>query len=156
MPEGGAGCVAAVGRSAVEGQLRSTTKATVAKARSLRRKMSPPEAALWQVLKTRPAGLKFRRQHPVGPFVLDFYCPSAKLAIEIDGVSHDMGDNPERDERRDAWLKECGFKMLRIPAADLYGDIEPAVRLILAYCCAESPSTVLRTVPLPTASPQGG
>ena len=67
--------------------MRSTTKATVEKARALRPEMSPPEAALWQVLRTRPEGVKFRRQHPVGPFVVDFYCPSAKLVVEIDGIS---------------------------------------------------------------------
>src|SRR5687768_3280166 len=98
--------------------MRSTTKATVEKARTLRRAMTRPEARLWQFLRTRPAGLKFRRQHPVGPYVLDFYCPQARLAIEVDGVAHDMGDMPVRDERCDAWLKERGLRILRIPAAD--------------------------------------
>ena len=70
--------------------MRSTTKATVAMARSLRRTMSKPEACLWQVLRTRPAGLKFRRQHPLGPYVLDFYCPIARLGIEVDGRVHEM------------------------------------------------------------------
>ncbi len=114
--------------------MRATTKDTVAKARALRRAMSPPEARLWQALRGRPEGLKFRRQHPVGPFVLDFYCPKAKLGIEVDGEVHGMGGNPERDQARDAWFEERGFRMLRIPAADLFGDIEPAVRLILSCC----------------------
>ncbi len=112
--------------------MRGTTKATVAKARGLRRTMSRPEARLWQVLRTRPDGLKFRRQHPVGPYVVDFYCPSAKLAVEIDGVAHGMGEIPARDAVRDAWLRERGFRLCRIPARHLYGDIEPAVNLILA------------------------
>jgi very-short-patch-repair endonuclease len=112
--------------------MRSTTKATVAKARALRRTMSRPEARLWQVLRTRPDGLKFRRQHPVGPYVLDFYCPSAKLAIEVDGIAHEMGDSLGRDAARDNWLRERGFRLCRIPARHLYGDIEPAVTLILA------------------------
>jgi very-short-patch-repair endonuclease len=114
--------------------MRSTTKATVEKARALRPEMSPPEAALWQVLRTRPEGVKFRRQHPVGPFVVDFYCPSAKLVVEIDGIVHEMGDNPERDEERDQWLEEHGFRILRIMARELYRDVEPAVRLILTHC----------------------
>jgi very-short-patch-repair endonuclease len=96
--------------------------------------MSPPEAALWRVLRIRPDGIKFRRQHPVGPFVVDFYCPSAKLVVEIDGEVHDMGDKPERDEDRDRWLEEYGFRVLRIPARDLAGDIEPTVRMILSRC----------------------
>jgi very-short-patch-repair endonuclease len=54
--------------------MRQTTKKTVAKARVLRRAMTPPEIRLWQILRTRPAGLKFRHQHPAGPYVLDFLC----------------------------------------------------------------------------------
>jgi very-short-patch-repair endonuclease len=114
--------------------MRSTSKKTVERARKLRRQLSPPEAALWQALRTRPAGLKFRRQHPLGPFAIDFYCPSAKLVIEIDGEVHGMGDNPERDEDRDEWLGQHRFRILRIPAHELRGDIEPAVRLIVAAC----------------------
>ena len=60
---------------------------TVLNARTLRRAMTRPEVLLWQVLRERPNGLRFRRQHPVGPFVLDFYCPAARLAIEVDGMS---------------------------------------------------------------------
>lgn len=71
--------------------MRQTTKATVAKARKLRRAMAPPEARLWQTLRTRPDGLKFRHQHPAGPYVLDFYCAARKLGIEIDGIAH-MGE----------------------------------------------------------------
>ena len=96
--------------------------------------MTPPEAALWQVLRTRPDGIKFRRQHPLGPFIVDFYCPLAKLVIEIDGEVHDMGHNPARDEYRDRSLEERGFRILRIPARELAGDVEPAVRSILAHC----------------------
>ena len=112
--------------------MRGTTRATVAKARALRRVMSRPEARLWEVLRTRPDGLKFRRQHPVGPYILDFYCPAAKLAIEVDGEAHGMGENPARDSGRDEWLQERGLRICRIPARHLYGDIEPAVKLILA------------------------
>ena len=111
--------------------MRQTTRATVAKARKLRREMSPPEAILWQVLRERPEGLKFRRQHPVGPFVADFYCPSRKLIVEVDGMAHAMGDTPERDERRDGWLREHGFRVVRIPAADVLNDPEAALNFIL-------------------------
>jgi very-short-patch-repair endonuclease len=64
----------------------------------------------------RPA---FRRQHPVGPYVLDFYCAKAQLAVEIDGIGHDMGSRPQRDLQRDAWLKERGITVVRIAASDL-------------------------------------
>jgi very-short-patch-repair endonuclease len=116
------------------GALRQTTKATVAKARALRRTLSPAEARLWQLLRTRPDGLKFRKQHPAGPYVLDFYCPAAKLAVEIDGVAHEMGDNPARDARRDAWLRERGFRVLRIAAFEVKADAGAVVQHILNAC----------------------
>ena len=73
------------------------------KARRLRRTLSAPEARLWSRLRARLPGKPiFRRQHPLGPYVLDFYCTTAHLAIEIDGISHDMGERPALDERRNA------------------------------------------------------
>jgi very-short-patch-repair endonuclease len=90
------------------------SRKSVENARSLRRELTPPEAKLRTYLRTRPLGLKFRRQHPIGIFSLDFYCASVKLAIEIDGVAHDMGDNPARDIVRDAWVAEQGVRTLRI------------------------------------------
>jgi very-short-patch-repair endonuclease len=88
----------------------------------LRREMSPPEIYLWQHFRQKADGIKIRRQHPFGPYILDFYCPQAKLAIEIDGIAHDMGDNPARDMRRDAHLKESGIDTVRILAADVMKD----------------------------------
>ena len=73
----------------------------------------------------------FRRQHPIGPYVLDFYCAKARLAVEIDGVSHDMGDRPQRDIRRDAWLKVHGVTVMRIPAAELTYGIDEAADAIV-------------------------
>jgi very-short-patch-repair endonuclease len=114
--------------------MRQTTKAIVAKARALRRTMSPSEIALWQMLRTRPAGLKFRHQHPAGPFVLDFYCAAKKLVIEIDGIAHDMGDNPKRDERRDAWLSAKGYRVMRIAAGEVHCNAEGVLQHILNAC----------------------
>ncbi|HWT13025.1 MAG TPA: endonuclease domain-containing protein [Allosphingosinicella sp.] len=114
--------------------MRQTTKATVARARALRRSMSPPEARLWQLLRTRPDGRKFRKQHPAGPYVLDFYCASAKLAVEIDGAAHDMGANPVRDEKRDAWLRDAGYRVVRIPAAEVKADLQAVLQHILNHC----------------------
>jgi very-short-patch-repair endonuclease len=114
--------------------MRQTTKATVAKARKLRRTMTPPEVGLWRILRTRPAGLKFRHQHPAGPYVLDFYCAAAKLAIEIDGLAHEMGDNPARDERRDQWLRNRGYRVLRVVATELRDNAEGVLQHILNAC----------------------
>ncbi len=69
----------------------------------------------------------FRRQHPVGPYVLDFYCAKARLAVEIDGLSHELGDRPERDARRDAWLNAEGIRVMRIPAVEVGRRIDDVV-----------------------------
>jgi very-short-patch-repair endonuclease len=82
--------------------------------------MSAPQARLWARLRQRsPEQPTFRRQHPIGPYVLDFYCAKARLAIEIDGMSHDMGTGPQHDLRRDAWLKAHGVTVIRIAAKEI-------------------------------------
>ena len=89
-----------------------------------------PEGLLWRELRQAP-GIKFRRQHPIGPYVLDFYCASAKMCIEIDGRSHDMGDRPALDEKRDIWLREQGICVERIDASEvLAAPAEVADRLV--------------------------
>jgi very-short-patch-repair endonuclease len=60
----------------------------------------------------------FRRQHPIGRYVLDFYCAEARLAVEIDGMSHDLGDRPQRDASREAWLKARGLTVMRVAASE--------------------------------------
>jgi very-short-patch-repair endonuclease len=102
-------------------------------AKKLRREMSPPEVILWQNLRGgRLEGLRFRRQHPMGVYVLDFYCHAAKLAVEVDGAHHTMGDNPSRDLERDAWFAVRGIETLRIPAIDVLTDPSGPLALILA------------------------
>ena len=104
---------------------------TVLRARALRRDMTLPERMLWQQLRKRPGGFKFRRQHPLGRFIVDFYCPAARLIIEVDGMSHEMGTNPERDERRDHWLRDQGLQMLRIRAVDVLMRLDSVVAAII-------------------------
>ena len=107
---------------------------TVGNAQRLRRKLTVQEARLWNRLRTRlPDQPIFRHQHPIGPYVLDFYCPKAHLAIEIDGISHDMGNRPQHDERRDAWLKKHGVTVMRIPAAELNRNIDEAADAIVRF-----------------------
>jgi very-short-patch-repair endonuclease len=106
------------------------TNEMVLRARTLRRTMSPPEARLWQILRGRPDGLKFRHQHPMGRYILDFYCAAIRLNVEVDGDSHDMGDNPAADERRDAWLRRQGITVLRFMAADVMRDVESVLTAI--------------------------
>ena len=113
--------------------MAQTTRITILRARQLRQHMSLPEVMLWQILRKKPLGIKFRRQHPFGSYILDFYCASAKLAIEIDGQSHDMGDRPERDVRRDMFLRQRGIAVVRIAASDILDDVEDIADQIVRY-----------------------
>ncbi|MGC6400659.1 endonuclease domain-containing protein [Sphingomonas sp. FW199] len=97
------------------------------RATALRREMSLPEVLLWQALRRRPAGLKFRRQHPSGPYVADFYCHQAKLIVEIDGEAHERGDRQARDASRDRWFAERGLTVIRYPACDVLNDLDAVV-----------------------------
>lgn len=103
-------------------------------AKRLRRDLSLPEVKLWQILRNKPNGLKFRRQHPIGNFVLDFYCAQAKCGFEIDGKAHDMGDRPERDIARDAWISAQGIEVVRFPATDVLRSAEDVADSIVAHC----------------------
>ncbi len=100
-----------------------TTPGTLSFARRLRREMSPPEVRLWVRLReTQPGFPRFRRQHPMGPYVLDFFCPAARLVVEVDGWVHGTDDRPERDARRDAWLEGRGFEVMRIAASEVMAE----------------------------------
>ena len=110
----------------------SATDQAYKQARRLRRELSLPEMLLWVRLRAGP--IRFRRQHPLGPYILDFYCPAAKLAIEVDGEAHDMGDRPQRDEVRTAWLEGQGIKMMRVPARDVLADPDAVADALLRLC----------------------
>jgi len=124
---------------------------TFQRARHLRRGMSLPEIVLWQALrKLRLGGLRFRRQHPIGPYILDFYCPSARLAIEVDGFTHDTVAEAHRDARRQEWLAQRGVRVLRLRASDVLKDqnLEGAL-LGIEEMASIAPSGSLRSPPPP-------
>ena len=122
---------------------------TVRRARRLRGVVSLPEVLLWQQLKLRPGGFKFRKQHPAGFYVLDFFCVEAKLAIEIDGESHDRGNQPDFDAGRDRQLLAHGIATLRIPAGEVLNNLEGAVVYIVEAVRARLPLHHSSVVPLP-------
>ena len=100
-------------------------------ARRLRRTLTLPEALLWKGLKARrQEGLHFRKQHPLGPYVLDFYCSRARLCIEVDGQSHGTTDRPIRDAHRDEWLRRQGVETLRLRAGLVLEDIDAALSMV--------------------------
>ena len=112
----------------------------MAAARRLRRQLSLPEMLLWRLLSLSRRELRFRKQHAIGPYVADFYCPAAKVVIEVDGAAHEH--RHERDLARDAFMTSLGLKVVRIPAADVLADPEAVADNIFRLCTAGAgPST---------------
>ena len=96
------------------------------RAQQLRRQMTKPERLLWSRLRDHRTGLHFRRQHAAGPYVLDFYCAAAKLCVEVDGASHEMTSQHDR-QRAAMLLREFGIVTLRVAASDVLKNLEGVV-----------------------------
>jgi very-short-patch-repair endonuclease len=95
------------------------------KARGLRIHATDAEKALWRILRSgRIKGLAFRRQHPLGDYVLDFYCPAIRMAIEVDGGQHNQAPGREHDQTRTQWLRSKGIIVLRFWNNDVLANIE--------------------------------
>ena len=102
------------------------------RSRGLRRDSTPPERVLWRWLRDRRlGGLKFRRQQPIGAYVVDFFCAEAKLVVEIDSAYHEGAERKARDERRDQALGKLGVKTLRFSASTLAKDRDAVLATIL-------------------------
>jgi very-short-patch-repair endonuclease len=111
--------------------------------------MTLPEVILWQELRRGSLKqLRFRRQHPVGPYILDFFCSAARLAIEIDGTVHHNDQQSEHDARRDRWLTKESIRVLRIAAADILSD-ERLGDVLYGIVRATAPSTAWGGPPPP-------
>jgi very-short-patch-repair endonuclease len=103
------------------------------RARELRRKQTPTESLMWELLRDRRfMGLKFRRQHQVGDYLVDFYCDERKLALELDGPAHSDPAQMKHDKTRDAYLTAIGLTVLRFQNDDLIGDTEQVLQRIAA------------------------
>ena len=122
---------------------------TMKHAKRLRTEMSLPEVILWQALRRQQTGLRFRKQHPAGPYVLDFYCDATKLCVEVDGEAHSW--RFEHDRVRDQLLAEQGVTTIRVLARDVLSDLDAVV----AFIVAQAPSDVLRTPPPPEGEDLG-
>ena len=102
------------------------------RARAFRRALTEPEAMLWSRLKTRGQGKPiFRRQFPFHSIILDFYCPEAALAVEVDGSTHWSDERRAKDAARDGWLAGQGIAVMRIGAGEVYRDLSAAVRSVV-------------------------
>jgi very-short-patch-repair endonuclease len=102
-----------------------------ARARKLRESQTRAEAKLWQVLRNRQlARWKFRRQHPIDRYIVDFVTLDGKLIVEVDGVTHSSSSEIERDRARTEVLEACGFLVIRISNTDVYENLEGVLEFI--------------------------
>jgi very-short-patch-repair endonuclease len=102
-----------------------------ARARSLRASQTSAEAKLWQALRNRRlARWKFRRQHAIDRYVVDFVTLDGKLVVEVDGVTHSEPSERARDSVRTAVLESCGFHVVRVSNTDVYDNLEGVLEMI--------------------------
>ena len=92
---------------------------TLERAREMRHDPTPAEATLWRALRNRNLNYKFRRQHPIDKFIIDFYCAQVKLCVELDGDTHFELSQQEYDLARTAYLEELGYKIIRFSNQDV-------------------------------------
>ena len=119
----------------IQRRMRGITPELQQAAWNLRRQMTPAEQTLWEELRERRlSGLRFRRQHPVGQFVLDFYCSQHKLVVELDGAVHE--GRAEEDAARTAYLAIQGYRVIRFSNEAIAADL-PAVLERIAAACSE-------------------
>lgn len=120
------------------------TPEALKRAKQLRRKMTPQERLLWSRLRNRQLGnFKFRKQQPLGPFIADFVCQQVKLVIEADGSQHNDSCN---DARRDRWMEEQGYTVLRFWNNEVNENLEGVLEAILNILSRDpSPTATKRT-----------
>ena len=102
---------------------------TFAFAHTLRQAQTPQEKKLWDFLRTKPKGLKFRRQHPFNHYILDFYCHGARLVIELDGPQHKS--NMEYDEDRTKIIEDYGLRVIRFKNFEVDHNFDSVKKRIL-------------------------
>jgi very-short-patch-repair endonuclease len=102
-----------------------------AAAKRLRANATPHERALWRALKELPIdGTHFRRQAPIGPYVVDFFCPARRLIIELDGGHHNDDETAKRDRERQLWLEREGYRVVRFWNSEIIGDLTAVLERI--------------------------
>ena len=105
-------------------------------ARKLRKNMTDSERKLWSRIKRKQLkGFQFLRQRPIGNYIVDFYCPEAKLVIEVDGGDHFTKPGIEEDRKRDEYLNSLGLSVIRFSDIDVLKNIEGVVSRIVEFLC---------------------
>lgn len=119
---------------------------TTDRARHLRRNLTDAERMLWQALRNRQLGhRKFRRQMPIGPYIVDFACEESRLIIELDGGQH--AARQDYDSARTQYLEKCGYRVLRFWNNDVMGNLDGVLTVILAETTSPSPGAARRPLP---------
>jgi len=122
--------------------------------------MNATELLVWSRIRGRQLdGWKFRRQHPIGPYVVDFYCPAARLIVEVDGPAHGFDERWAYDVRRQAWLESEQYQVLRVTVEEILRSLDDALATIyLALLERENAGCSRRPHPpaSPGTSPQAG
>ncbi|MEI6660352.1 MAG: endonuclease domain-containing protein [bacterium] len=119
----------------------------ISRRKNLRNNTTPQEVLLWSRLKNSQTGFKFRRQHSIGGYIADFYCPKNKLAIEIDGSQHFQKDAQEYDKNRTEFFKILGVRVIRFTNTEINTNLDSVIMKII--------SRIIIHHPLPPP-PQGG
>jgi len=119
-----------------------------ARARELRHPLTPAEELLWHRLRDRRSDRKFRRQCPIGPFVVDFYCHEARLVVEVDGDVRTIEGQVARNQDRTEWLEERGYQIVRFKNEEVQRDPDSVIEEIVS-------ATTLRPSPRPSAGERG-
>ena len=114
-----------------------TSKSTIAKARALRKSMTPEEKKLWEHLRGKSFGVQFRKQVPFGPYILDFFCLLKKVAVELDGDQHYEDDAREYDSARDEYLRSHQITVLRFRNRELKTNLDGVLTHIWETCKKE-------------------
>ncbi len=116
-----------------------------AAAKKLRANTTPHERMLWRALKELPLeGTHFRRQAPIGPYVVDFFCPAKRLIIELDGGHHNDDDTAGRDRERQLWLEKAGYRIVRFWNSEVAADLAAVLERIYVELYGSSDANMVR------------
>ncbi|MCW7551338.1 endonuclease domain-containing protein [Endozoicomonas gorgoniicola] len=121
---------------------------------SLRKNQTAPEQRFWRSVRQKQLGVKFRRQHGIGHYIVDFYCPEKRLVVELDGESHFItAEAKNRDTRRDLELRELGLTVMRFSNEDIMHNLEGVLAVVLGFVNGLSDPTP--ALPLPGEGADG-
>jgi very-short-patch-repair endonuclease len=108
---------------------------TLLRARVLRGRMTGAETLLWSKLRPGLGEMRFRRQHPIAPYIADFACIRARLVVEVDGATHGSDAERRHDVRRAAFLKSRSWKVVRVTNDEVYRSLDDVLQLIWHHSC---------------------